>query len=286
MKTWKNAMTTRERIRAVVRREPTDHLPLCFTAICHGVIGFLYERLPDPIKQAEFLMNLGVDAGVTITAPAHSLKGLEIKAWREDPPGERYPVLHKEYRTPRGTLKQVVRKTEDYGNDVRLFADHNVPASRSMTYLVESEENLDALEYLLRTPDDEDCGDSAKRQSLQGVLRCAWDLSVRVSGRSGRSVDLVVRRGAQRHGFVERSRLHGTLCRHHRQVEPRAAGPLAGDRRGHHCAARLVREHGFLVPDLVPPIPARALEGRHRIGPPGRGAVHLRDEFRRHAAAG
>ncbi len=149
-------MTTRERIRAVVRREPTDHLPLCFTAICHGVIRFLDERLPDKIKQAEFLMNLGVDAGITITPPVHSLKNVAIKAWREDPPGERYPVLHKEYRTPLGTLRQVVRKTEDYGSDIRLTSDHNVPSSRSMTYLVESEENLDALEYLLRVPDDEE----------------------------------------------------------------------------------------------------------------------------------
>jgi hypothetical protein len=140
----------------VVRREPTDHLPLSFTAICHGVIGFLYERVPDKIKQAEFLMNLGVDAGVTITPPDHTLKRIEIKAWREDPPDERYPVLHKEYRTPRGTLRQVVRKTEDYGSDIRLFADHNVPPSRSKTYLVESEENLDALEYLLRMPDDDE----------------------------------------------------------------------------------------------------------------------------------
>jgi uroporphyrinogen-III decarboxylase len=156
MKTWKKAMTTRERVRAVVRREPTDHLPLSFTAICHGVIGFLYERVPDKIKQAEFLMNLGVDAGVTITPPDHTLKRIEIKAWREEPPGERYPVLHKEYRTPKGTLRQVVRKTEDYGDDIRLFADHNVPPSRSKTYLVESEENLDALEYLLRMPDDDE----------------------------------------------------------------------------------------------------------------------------------
>jgi uroporphyrinogen-III decarboxylase len=156
MKTWKHAMTTRERIRAVVRREPIDHLPLCFTAICHGVIRFLDERLPDRIKQAEFLMNLGVDAGISIAPPLHSLKRIEIKTWREDPPGERYPVLHKEYRTPRGTLRQVVRKTEDYGSNIGLMSDHNVPASRSMTYLVESEENLEALEYLLRTPDDEE----------------------------------------------------------------------------------------------------------------------------------
>ncbi len=156
MKTWKDTMTTRERIRAVVRREPADHLPLCFNAICHGIIRFLDERLPDKIKQAEFLMNLGVDTGITITPPSHSLKGIEIKAWREDPPGERYPVLHKEYRTPRGTLRQVVRKTEDYPSQVNLFSDHNVPASRSMTYLVESAENLDALEYLLRMPDDEE----------------------------------------------------------------------------------------------------------------------------------
>jgi hypothetical protein len=156
MKSSKRAMTTRERIRAVVRREPADRLPLCFTAICHGVIRFLDERLPDKVKQAEFLANLGVDAGISIAPPLHSLKGIEIKTWRGQPPGERYPVLHKEYRTPRGTLRQVVRKTEDYGDTIGLISDHNVPASRSMTYLVESEENLDALECLLRAPDDEE----------------------------------------------------------------------------------------------------------------------------------
>ena len=201
MKTWKQTMTTRERIRAVVRREPADHLPLCFTAICHGIIGFLNERRLDKIKQAEFLMNLGVDAGISITPPNHSLKGIEIKSWREEPPDQRYPVLHKEYRTPRGTLRQVVRKTEDYPSSIQLisrpqcagFPLHGLP--RGVSGEPRGTGIPPAHAGRGRT-----AGIPRRRQSLQGVLRCARHLSLRLFAGSGRSLDLVVRGGAQCNG--------------------------------------------------------------------------------------
>jgi hypothetical protein len=40
-------------------------------------------------------------------------------------------TLPKAYRTPAGSLWQIVRETDDYPDEVHLFSDRNVPAGRS-----------------------------------------------------------------------------------------------------------------------------------------------------------
>jgi uroporphyrinogen-III decarboxylase len=152
-------MTTKERIMATIRRQPVDHLPLCFNAMCHGTTGFVRDRCHgDPIKTAQFFMELGVDTGIPIQPETLPAKGVVIKEWVEHPADEPLPVRYKEYQTPKGALRQVVRKTVDYpASSIALFTDHNVPAKRSITYLVEKEQDLDALECLLLLPrQDED----------------------------------------------------------------------------------------------------------------------------------
>ena len=150
----KKAMLSKERILATVRREPVDHVPLCVDGLCHGHVKHVTERMPHPVDRAKYYLGLGLDTAVQFCCPSFSLEDIRVREWREEPSaGEPYPVLHKEYATPGGTLRQVVRKTEDYaGNSIELICDHNVPPARSKEYLVSKEEHLDALPFLLRPP--------------------------------------------------------------------------------------------------------------------------------------
>jgi len=149
-------IASRERIRAAIRHEPTDHLPICFEGICHGAPRFLEEAFPDPLDRACYYLEREIDTAVHCSPPSISARGFEARQWTDHPAGERYPVLRKEYRTPAGSLWQVVRKTDDYPDEVHLFSDHNVPAGRSKTYLVSEEKDLAALECILQPPGDDE----------------------------------------------------------------------------------------------------------------------------------
>lgn len=156
-----NSMTSRERVLAAVRRQPVDHLPLCVETLCHGFVRFVTERLPSPFERATYLAGLGLDAGISldeaICLPEQN-SDVQIREWKEHPAGEPDPLICKEYRTAKGTLRQVVAKTEDYENDyfsrgrdsLDMFSDYHVPAHRSRQYLVEKEADLDSLACLLR----------------------------------------------------------------------------------------------------------------------------------------
>jgi hypothetical protein len=156
-------MTSRERIRAAMRHEPTDHLPLCFEGVCHGAPRFIVEAYPDPLDRACYYLEREIDTAVMCSPPFFSSRGFATQQWRDQPADERYPVLHKEYKTPAGSLWQVVRKTDDYPEQVDLFSDHNVPPGRSLTYLVTEEQHLAALEWIFRPLDDDELTDYFER---------------------------------------------------------------------------------------------------------------------------
>jgi len=75
----------------------------------------------------------------------------------------------KEYATPKGTIRQVVRQTEDYphGDEVLLLEDHNIP--RSKTFPVEEPEDIEKLPFLFFPPDDGELADFHDR--AQAVRR-------------------------------------------------------------------------------------------------------------------
>jgi len=94
---------------------------------------------------------------------------VKTKVRKEIVPNEPYPLLTKEYFTPKGTLKQVVRQTTGiirpghyhwnnwpHGDDIPIFSDHTIPNSRSKRHLVESMEDLEPLSCLLRNLTNEE----------------------------------------------------------------------------------------------------------------------------------
>ncbi|MEW5961156.1 MAG: uroporphyrinogen decarboxylase family protein, partial [Chloroflexota bacterium] len=68
---------------------------------------------------------------------------------------ERYPILHKEYITPDGTLKVEVNKTDDwpYGDHVPFLDDYIAPRARKQ--LITGPADLPGLRYLLTPPSRE-----------------------------------------------------------------------------------------------------------------------------------
>jgi uroporphyrinogen-III decarboxylase len=115
----------------------------------------------DQVRRVENALSRGLDDTLLLQPPlgyiedyrAELVPGIEASI-RMEPPGhgEDYPSLHKEYRTARGILAHVVRKTDDWvhGDDVFLFSDYNV--SRAVRNAVESEADLDVLPALLGSP--------------------------------------------------------------------------------------------------------------------------------------
>jgi len=173
-------MSSKERIIAAIKHEPTDYLPLCFDGIGHPWAQFVNRLYPDRFDKARFYLDMELDTAVRLSPTRYSTTGFETKQWQEHPPGEPYPLLFKEYITPRGNLRQVVRKHEYPSESVSLFSDHHIPSSRSVEYLVEKEEDLENLEYILRPPNDEEL--RGFRQEAEKVRKFCDDNQLLFSG--------------------------------------------------------------------------------------------------------
>ena len=158
------ALSSKERMLTAISGGQPDHVPCSFM-----IFRALRDKCKDMIEFAKRQMELGLDARMDFgiePAPWYhrDLHGLpvrfhpevKVREWREDRPGERYPVLCKEYITPAGVLRTEVYKTDDwpYGDRVPFMEDHIVP--RSVKHLVVRKEDIEPLKYLLVPPAEED----------------------------------------------------------------------------------------------------------------------------------
>jgi hypothetical protein len=152
-------------LRALNHQEP-DHIPCCFmsfTALRKRHDENMYE-----LSKAERAMGLDSMLFIPVAPrperPEHpDLRGLpvrfhpqvETKEWREKTSGGR-EVLHKEYSTPGGSLATGVRLSEDwpYGDHIPFVGDYQVP--RALKPLITEPEELDALQYFLIPPQEDD----------------------------------------------------------------------------------------------------------------------------------
>ncbi len=178
-------MNTKERLSSVWQGRKPDHVPL--TTWCFGLrapahlrwasggreVPYWYSKrmehihtipfpweLSDDFQRALAWKSMGVDDILDVSVP-----------WSVDPavtwtdsrrpalgPGQ-YPVLVREYKTPKGTLRHEVRKTgEDQAEGwvvqpevVPLIEDFNIP--RAERQLVSSPEDVQRLACCYRPPD-------------------------------------------------------------------------------------------------------------------------------------
>jgi len=150
-------MRSRERLLCAMRREAPDHVPIWNLWRARDA-PFDYR---DQVRRAEAVLALGLDDTLLLQPPLNKTEHYEagLAPWVvgrcRTRRGSDGPLLVQEWRTPAGTLRQVVRRTHDWphGRHVRLFSDHNV--SRSIEFPVADEEDLARLAWLLGDPSPE-----------------------------------------------------------------------------------------------------------------------------------
>ncbi len=142
-------LNSRERMLLTMEYKETDYIP-CSFMMFHG----LRDRFPNnQIKFIEEQIKLGLDTVVEFPEfPIKFHPEVTMKTWKENSDKIPYPLLNKEYYTPAGTLKTVVKKTEDWpcGDKVAFYNDHNVP--RSLRFHVNERADLKSFRYLLMPP--------------------------------------------------------------------------------------------------------------------------------------
>lgn len=168
-------MNSRERMLAAISGGQPDRAPLSFM-----IFRALEARTAGWRDFVEASLAMGLDPVVELRQvqpgrcadysdapgiPVHFGPDVLVREWREAPPGRRYPVLHKEYVTPDGTLSCAVRQTDDwpYGDHVPFLNDYIEP--RAEAFPVGSPEDLPALRHLLTEPTADDIAPS----------RAAWE---------------------------------------------------------------------------------------------------------------
>jgi uroporphyrinogen-III decarboxylase len=159
-------LSSRERMLRALSFHETDRIPCCFmsfTALRKRVREDLFE-----LAKAERAM--GLDSMLFIPSaprpqrPEHpELRGLplhfhpevQIREWREPGSGDS-DILHREYLTPKGKLSAAVRLSEDWphGDHIPFVDDFQV--SRSIQPLVTEPADLEALQFLLQPPAEQD----------------------------------------------------------------------------------------------------------------------------------
>jgi hypothetical protein len=88
------AMTSKERVLATVRRQGVDRLPICFEGVCHGLTRFVHDRFPDPRDRIGFYLDRGVDVALGGSPDANVWPGsCQTRSWRERPPEEPHVLL-------------------------------------------------------------------------------------------------------------------------------------------------------------------------------------------------
>ena len=108
------SMSSRKRMLAAIKREGPDHISFSpYIGQAPGWQAPLFWR--NQIERAERMLALGLDPTIDIWLPdPHPHPDVRIKTWREQAQRGSDTLITKEYHTPAGVLRQVVRETEDW----------------------------------------------------------------------------------------------------------------------------------------------------------------------------
>jgi hypothetical protein len=133
-----------------------DHVPLLVRWWSRPYFSDKSDGWGDQFERVLKTTKLGLDDAVQFEPPRMLSPEVTARVRRQDDPGGRYPILSKEYYTPKGVLSQIVRKTDDWphGDEIPIFTDFLVPRSRSEKYLVQTIEDVEALDALFTEPSE------------------------------------------------------------------------------------------------------------------------------------
>jgi hypothetical protein len=215
-------MNSRERMLAAIRHEKVDHVPmLCW---CFGFTGPPHLRwqrsgrevshwytmrlehihtLPEPwtieddFERVLRWFSLGVDDVLEVSLPPGLHPDVRIHDWQEPPiASDSYWRLCREYETPAGALRHIVRRTDEkfdpgwvvQPDHVPLIEDMNIP--RTVKPLVTGPEDLAKLRYVLREATAEQL--AAYRERMMLVRPFAREHGVLVQGWGPIGVDAAI----------------------------------------------------------------------------------------------
>jgi hypothetical protein len=215
-------MNSRERLLAAIRYEKPDHLPMYCSCFGFPVppplrwkrdgreLAYWYSMrlehihtLPQPwsveddFERALRWLSLGLDDILDVSPPWGMHPEVKIRDWQEAPAAaQSHWLLCREYQTPAGVLRHIVRRTDErmepgwvvQPGRVMLIEDMNVP--RGVKHAVAGPEDLPKLRYLLQDPTSSQL--AAYRERMARIRRFADEHEVMVQGWSAFGMDLVV----------------------------------------------------------------------------------------------
>ena len=190
-------LSSRERMRLVLRYQEPDHVPLVFRSF--GFEAPPAIRWSNAIEEARAWLSIGVDAWLQVGVPTRPHPAVAVRQWQETAEGARWPVLVKEYDTPAGVLRQEVYRTEDWispdwpthrggSEGVELFDDYNVARYRRCA--IGAEEDLEKLRFLLHPLSDS--GVSELRETVAATARQAEEMGVLLVGNGSSGTDAAI----------------------------------------------------------------------------------------------
>jgi len=176
-------MSSRERTLAAIGHQEPDRVPVFFRGV--APLEHLWRNNHERI---DVLLALGVDEKVTIGVGPSIHPDVTVRDWFDEDSDPQYRLACREYHTPAGTIRTIMRCTEDcnYENGTPLASNYNI--SRGVEFPVKGRDDLPSLAYLLQEPGKEDIArfrDEARRDK-----KFAAERGVLVQGNGGPGGDL------------------------------------------------------------------------------------------------
>jgi len=161
------------------------------------------HTLPQPwdiegdFSRVDRCLSTGLDDVLEVSVPWSVHPDVKVRDWKEPPKAsEPYVLLCREYETPVGVLKHVVRKTEEeqgagwviQPEEPQLFEDFNIP--RGVEHAVAGPADLEKLRYLLCEPTREQMAEFKDR--MDRIKEFAEERGVMVQSWSAYGMDGIV----------------------------------------------------------------------------------------------
>ena len=151
-------ISSRERMLMVIRHEEPDHVPLNIDVhpsfIASEPVASAWK---DQFAITDALLELGTDPFIAIWLPDPCAgKEVSIRTWKEKNPGTGETLLYKEYETPAGSLRQVIKETPDLYSWHRINRKTTGPVGELIDAvgLLEDVNPSRSVEFLINGPED------------------------------------------------------------------------------------------------------------------------------------
>ena len=143
-------MNSRERILSAMECREVDYLPMSIYFNSNlEVEGYDLSIWSENIRLQH---DLGCDPVIHLQVNNAMENSVERRCWRENLPGQGYPVQFEEFRTPAGNLRMGVKVFGGWPADTGSIPWGDESAGNLFEPLIKSPEDIEAFSYLHRPP--------------------------------------------------------------------------------------------------------------------------------------